>query len=98
MPTVIAEHHLPQIWAEEMADRAKLLELMREDPLVTLISLADLMTRHSLIGVEQDARPPAIPEVFLEALGLNQEDAGEILTQGPLIKEKAELFFRGTAF
>ena len=54
------------------------------------------MTRHSLIGVEQDVRPPAIPEVFFEALGLNEEDAGEILTQGPLIKEKAELFFRGT--
>jgi HD-like signal output (HDOD) protein len=95
MPTVIAEHHLPQVWAEEMEDRAKLQELLREDPLVTLISLADLITRHSLIGVEQDARPPAIPEVFLDALGLTQEDAGEILAQCPLIKEKAELFFRG---
>ncbi len=95
MPTVIAEHHLPQVWAEEMEDRDRLRALLREDPLVTLISLADLMTRHSLIGIEQDARPPAIPKVFLEALGLNEEDAGEILAQCPLIKEKAELFFRG---
>jgi HD-like signal output (HDOD) protein len=95
MPTVIAEHHLPQVWSEEMEDRDKLRELLREDPLVTLISLADLMTRHSLIGIEQDAQPPAIPAVFLEALGLSEEDAGEILAQCPLIKEKAELFFRG---
>jgi len=95
MPTVIAEHHLPQIWAEEMEDRDRLRDLLRDDPLVTLISLADLMTRHSLIGIEQDARPPAIPAVFLEALDLNEEDAGEILAQCPLIKEKAELFFRG---
>ncbi len=95
MPTVIAEHHLPQIWAEEMQDRTKLIELLREDPLVTLVSLADLMTRHCLIGVEQDATPPAIPEVFLEALGLSEEETGEVLEQGPLFKEKAELFFRG---
>lgn len=95
IPTVIAEHHLPQIWADEIKEQDRLIELLREDPLVTLISLADLMTRHCAIGMEQDLQPPAIPEVFLKALGLTEEDAGEILSEGPLIKEKAETFFRG---
>ncbi|MCK4305823.1 MAG: HDOD domain-containing protein [Candidatus Eisenbacteria sp.] len=95
LPTVIAEHHLPQIWAAEIKEPERLLELLREDPVVTLISLADLMARQSGIGLQLDEEPPAIPEAFLEALGLTEEDAGEILSEGAMIKEKVELFFRG---
>ncbi len=97
MPTVIAEHHLPQIWADEMQDHERLLELLREDNLVTLISLADLMARHCGIGLQHDPQPPAIPGAMLEALGLTEADAGEILSEGPMLKEKAELFFAGLA-
>lgn len=95
MPTVIAEHHLPQIWAQDISDRDRILELLREDPIVTLISLADLMARHAKIGLEMDLPAPEIPDVILEALGLSKDDLGEILAQGPEFKEKAELFFRG---
>ena len=95
LPTVIAEHHLPQIWAQEISDRGRIIELLREDPIVTLISLADLLTRHAEIGLEMDSTPPEIPSVLLEALELSEEDVAQILAQGPAFKEKAELFFRG---
>jgi HD-like signal output (HDOD) protein len=97
LPSTIAEHHLPQLWAADIEDRERVLGLLREDKLVTLISLADLMTRHCGIGLEMDAQPPVIPEVFLQALGLSEEDTGEIIAEGATIKEKVELFFRGMA-
>jgi HD-like signal output (HDOD) protein len=96
IPTIIAEHHLPQVWAAEMHDRDRLLTLLREDPTVTIISLADLMARRSGIGVELDPEPPEIPAPLGEVLGLDQHDIDELLAQGPGFKAKAEDFFRGT--
>jgi len=95
MPTVIAEHHLPQIWAEQIEDEQRLTPLLREDRLVTLVALADLMTRACGIGSEQDTRAPAIPDALIRALDLERDDIDQIMEQGEMIKQKAELFFRG---
>ncbi len=97
IPTIIAEHHLPQVWARQLQDRDELLALLREEPVVTLISLADLLARHCEIGVELDFEPPEIPPILLEALGLTSEDAEELVAEGPAIREKAEAFFRGVS-
>ncbi len=95
IPTVIAEHHLPQIWCEEEENHERILSLLREDPVVTLISLADLLTRASEIGVMMDEQIPTIPPLMLDALGLTQDDIEEIFAQGPAIKDRAEALFRG---
>lgn len=97
IPTIIAEHHLPQIWAAEMQDRDRLVTLLREDPTVTIISLADLMTRHARIGLELDRDLPEIPEALHEVLGLDAQDVAELLAQGDGFREKAQSFFRGSA-
>lgn len=95
IPTVIAEHHLPQLWCEEEEDHERVLALLREDPVVTLVSLADLLTRISEIGVMMDEQVPSIPPLMLDALGLTQDDVEEVLAQGPAIKDRAEALFRG---
>lgn len=95
IPTIIAEHHLPQEWAKRIEDRDEVLALLREEPVVTLISLADLMTRKLGIGVEMDAAPVEIPAVFLESLGLGADDMDACLREGPAIRERVEGFFRG---
>jgi HD-like signal output (HDOD) protein len=96
IPTIIAEHHLPQVWTAEMRDREKLIALLREDPTVTIISLADLMARHTGIGIELDAHAPEIPPVLHEVLGISQVDVTELLAQGEAYKEKVEAFFRSS--
>ncbi len=95
IPTIIAEHHLPQLWCAEEEDQARVLALLREDPVVTLISLADIMARRSMIGVVMDRTPPSISPLLLDALGLTAEEAQDILEQGPAIKDKSEALFRG---
>jgi HD-like signal output (HDOD) protein len=96
IPTIIAEHHLPQIWAAEMRDRDRLLTVLREDPTVTIVSLADLMARRCCIGVKLDHTPPEIPAPLGEVLGLEPRDIDELLAQGASYKARAEDFFRGT--
>jgi len=95
IPTIIAEHHLPQVWAQRLDDRHELLTLLQEEPAVTLISMADLLTRRAGIGIEMDLTPPEIPEALLESLGITPEHVEGWLAQGPAIREKAEQFFRG---
>jgi len=95
IPTIIAEHHLPQVWIDEISERERLLELMLEDPTVTVISLADMMARHCEIGVELDPEPPEIPALLWEAIGLEEGDVKAILEHGEDYREKAESFFRG---
>jgi hypothetical protein len=79
-----------------MRDREKLIALLREDPTVTIISLADLMARHTGIGIELDAHAPEIPPVLHEVLGISQVDVTELLAQGEAYKEKVEAFFRSS--
>ncbi len=97
IPTLIAEHHLPQLWENEITDHDQMCSLLKEDPLVTLVSLAELLTRHGEIGVQLDANPPTIPGALLETLGLDEEDLAEILTQIDQIREKSEAFFASMA-
>ncbi len=95
IPTVIAEHHLPQIWCEDAESGERAMSLLKEDPVVTLVALADLLTRHAEVGVVQDCEPPDIPPTMIEALGLTEEDLAELIDLGDAIKEKAEALFRG---
>lgn len=97
IPTIIAEHHLPQIWAADMQDRDRLLALLREDPTVAIVSLADLLARRCGIGLELDREAPEIPSVLHEVLGLDDRDVAELLAQGDGFREKAERFFRGSS-
>ncbi len=95
IPTIIAEHHLPQIWQAEIEDLEELSRLLQEDPLVTLISLAELITRHGEIGVQLDAEKPPIPDIMLHSLGLDENDLAEVLSQVDMFKTKSEAFFNG---
>ena len=93
IPTVIAEHHLPQLWQNEITDQDQLSGLLNQDPLITLISLAELLTRHGEIGITLDPDPPTIPSVLLETLGLDEDDLANVIGQIDSIKEKSEAFF-----
>jgi HD-like signal output (HDOD) protein len=95
IPTIIAEHHLPQLWLQDLDASEQLDNLLREDPLVTLISLAELITRRGEIGVKLDQEPPEIPDAMLEALGLDESDLQKVTEQLDTIREKSEIFFKG---
>jgi len=95
IPTIIAEHHLPQVWSRQLTDRDELIALLREEPVVSLISLADLLTRRVGIGVALDSEPPEIPEAMITALDLTAEDVAGWLAKGPAVREKTEHFFSG---
>ena len=95
IPTIIAEHHLPQVWARQLEDRDEVIALLREEPVVTLISLADLLTRRSGVGVAFDREPPEIPEPLLTALDLTAADVEAWMEQSETVRKKAETCFSG---
>ncbi len=97
IPTVIAEHHLPQVWLEEMHDDVQLQRLLREEPTVTIVSLADLMARHARIGVELDPQPPEVPARLGQVLGLSEQDLTEIMSESDAVRDKATAFFSGSS-
>ena len=85
--------------AAELADRvmAEVVPRLRENSLITVLSLADMLARVAGIGAKLDAGEPTLPPALPEALGLGTEDLEAILAEADTIRQKSEAFFRGMA-
>ncbi len=96
IPTVIANHHLPTLWARAQ-EPSEVVPRLRENSLITVLSLADMLARVTGIGAKLDAGEPTLPPALPEALGLGTEDLEAILAEADTIRQKSEAFFRGMA-
>jgi putative nucleotidyltransferase with HDIG domain len=90
IPTVIASHHDPERWARTLTNRDELARRLREQPCLTIVSLADLLARRTEVGSELDREPPEIDPAIPAALGLNASDLQAILAQAPAVRERCE--------
>ena len=90
IPTVIASHHDPERWARTLTNRDELARRLREQPCLTIVTLADLLARRAEVGSEMDREPPDIDPAIPEALGLNAADLQAILAQAPAVRARCE--------